>query len=98
ALNRYLEVAREKGSLTGGVNPSGSAQLMRQGPGGITSTVQAEQALTDLERQVGPQTWARFQQADALRQSALNRLLGDKVRTGFLTQETADWLRQTYPH
>ncbi len=86
ALNNYVERAT---ALGGGI---------RQGPGGITSVIEARQRLTELEQVVGPEGMAKIQQADELRQSAMHDMLQEKVASGFLTQDTADALEAKYPH
>lgn len=97
-LQRYLEVAQKKGTLTGAVDANGRRVMRRNGPGDIRTTADAQDALNRLAAQLGPGNMTRIQDADALRQQAMDRLLQDKVDSGFITQQAADDLKATYPH
>lgn len=90
-LNAYVKLQRDREvALAKGGARKASA-------GGI-GAAQADAGLAYLERQVGPQAWTLIQQADQLRQRALDTLLDDKVAVGLVDPGVAARLKAAYPH
>lgn len=99
-LQRDLEVALAKRAMprVEGDVITDVPEQTRKFSGEVSGIPDILASLDDLQQRLGPRAWQRISDADAIRQSAFDRMLDEKVAAGLVRRETADHLREIYPH
>ena len=76
----------------------GATKTGRLASAGVENASDPAVALARLRETVGEETWARMEQADALRMDAVRQMRDELRDAGFFTQEQVDFFNQYHPH
>lgn len=94
---QMTEVAGEQRIRHEAVAAQSDAEQFRKFSGG-TNVQDSENALALLERDMGPQRWARVQRLAQQTWDYADQLRQRLVDAGVWTPERAEWMRENYPH